>query len=230
MDKQRTQEYSTSRGFYDRICRVYDSIADPNELKARELGENALRLRANESVLEVGFGTGSSLVQMARCVAPSGRVCGIDVSSGMMRVANEKVSQAGLDVDMDLREGDVLTGLPWSDETFAAALLSFTLEAFGDDEMVEVLSEVRRVLVDGGRVSVVSMSTLPNGGPDSVLVTAYKRMRRHFAHILGARPVDVFGSLSAAGFEVVSEARMEVWTVPVAIVLAKKSDRAAATP
>jgi SAM-dependent methyltransferase len=45
--------------------------------------------------LELGFGTGHALVALAAAVGSTGRVCGLDISSGMLRVARDRVGRAG---------------------------------------------------------------------------------------------------------------------------------------
>ena len=79
----------TNRDFYDRISHVYDHIADANEHNAREIGEKMLAIQPGELVLEVGFGTGNSVVHFAKSVGPSGHVTGIDASPGMRAVAEK---------------------------------------------------------------------------------------------------------------------------------------------
>ncbi|MEO1995909.1 MAG: 2-heptaprenyl-1,4-naphthoquinone methyltransferase, partial [Planctomycetaceae bacterium] len=68
----------TNRAFYDRISSVYDALSDSNEHAARETGQNALLLQDGERVLEIGFGTGNSVMDLARAVGADGRVSGID--------------------------------------------------------------------------------------------------------------------------------------------------------
>ena len=85
--------HQSNRKFYDRIAHAYDLIADAGEHKARESGEAMLNLRTGESVLEIGFGTGNSLVRFAREVGPSGHVKGVDISPKMAEVAKSKLNR-----------------------------------------------------------------------------------------------------------------------------------------
>ncbi len=98
--------HEPNRKYYDRISHLYDAIADSGEHKARETGKAALKLCDAESVLEIGFGTGNSLVTFAKQIGKRGKVTGIDVSSGMKEVAGKKVADAGLDDRVDLVLGD----------------------------------------------------------------------------------------------------------------------------
>lgn len=211
----------TNKDFYDHISGMYDALADSSEHAARELGEQLLNLQPGEQVLEIGFGTGNSLLHLAQAVSPNGKVVGIDVSEGMQRVAQKKVDDAGLTAVVDL-EVDNAVSLSQADDSFDAAYMSFTLELFSEEDTTAVLREIKRILRPGGRLAVVSMAIVQEGEHESVLEKTYKWMHRHFPHIVDCRPIDPAQLLQHAGLELVEQKRIEIWTMPVAAVLAKK--------
>src|ERR1700692_857713 len=49
--------------------------------------------RAGSTVIDVGCGCGATTIEIARAVGPLGRVVGIDVSSSMLAIAAERLSQ-----------------------------------------------------------------------------------------------------------------------------------------
>ena len=69
-----------TRGFYDRISRGYDLIADSSEHAVRDLGVRALGVSHGQRVLEIGCGTGHGLVSLANAVGKTGQVHGVDIS------------------------------------------------------------------------------------------------------------------------------------------------------
>jgi len=211
----------TNQSFYDRISQAYDFISDANEHKARETGEKALKLKSGECVLEIGFGTGNSIVNLANAVGPGGNVSGIDVSPGMLAVAEKKLSAEGLLDRVELKVGDARK-LPYGDGKFDAAFSSFTLELFPLDSIPGVLAELRRVLRDGGRLGVVSMATVKPDQQASLLEKTYVWMHRHFPHIVDCQPIDVVRFVADAGFEIQDEIEMEIWTMPVRAVVGVK--------
>ena len=217
------QPHGTNKHFYDRISGFYDSIANANEHTARELGEKLLALQPGESVLEVGYGTGNTVLNLAEKVGPQGKVSGIDVSDGMQTVAQAKVDEAGLSANVDLKVGDAIS-LDWPDETFDAVFLSFTLELFSESDAPTVLRECKRVLKASGRLGVVGMATVNQDEHESLLEKTYIWMHRHFPHIVDCRPIDFAAAVQEAGFTVAKEERIEIWTMPVAALVAKKVD------
>ena len=63
-----------ARNAYDRLSRWYDLLAGWSERPARETGLGLLAAKPGETVLEIGFGTGTSLVKLAEAVGAGGRV------------------------------------------------------------------------------------------------------------------------------------------------------------
>lgn len=215
------QEQATTQLFYDRISHVYDLIADAGEHKAREKGLEVLAVGEGEKVLEIGFGTGHSLTELASRVGSSGRVCGVDISPRMRRVAARRIEEQGYASRVELKVG-AIPPIPYNDASFDAVSMSFVLELFPLEQIPAVLAEIARVLRPRGRVSIVSMATARDGEHDSLLEHTYKWLHRHFPHIVDCQPINVAKLVRDAEFTDIEESRMEIWTLPVAIVLGKR--------
>jgi ubiquinone/menaquinone biosynthesis C-methylase UbiE len=56
-------------------------------------------IKAGESVLDVGCGTGTLAIAAKRRVGPTGKVCGIDASPEMIARSGKKARKAGLEID-----------------------------------------------------------------------------------------------------------------------------------
>jgi demethylmenaquinone methyltransferase/2-methoxy-6-polyprenyl-1,4-benzoquinol methylase len=210
------------KSFYDRISSAYDALTNSNEHAAREKGLSLLALQPGERVLEIGYGTGHSLVALAQAVGSGGHVDGIDVSDGMCQVARSRVTEAGLADRVSLKVGSV-PPLPYPDAEFDAVSMSFTLELFPLNVIPDVLSEIKRVLKPGGRIGDVSMALVRAGERDSLLEKTYKWMHRHFPHIVDCQPIDVADDLKRAGFTVRDNVELKIWTMPVATVVGVKA-------
>ncbi len=206
---------------YDRISRWYDLLEGYWEEKARLAALRELAVAPGQQVLEVGPGPGHSLVALARAVGPSGRVCGLDLSPGMLRVACTRLGRAGLPVQPGLCRGDALW-MPIAGAVFDAVLLSFVLELFDTPEIPRVLEQCRRVLRPGGRISVVALS---KAGPDSALRRLYEWGHARLPQVLDCRPIFVQRAIEAAGFRTCTSTRASLWGLPVEVVAAEKPGR-----
>ena len=215
-----TEHHESNRAFYDRISNVYDLIAQP-EWPHRQAGVAALDPQPGEAVLELGFGTGDEVLQIANRVGGTGFVAGIDVSAGMLDVAQKKLANPKPAAKMDLRVGDA-RALPWTNATFDAVYTSFTLELFPEVDIATVLAEAKRVLKPGGRIGVVSMAVVKVGDHPSVLERGYVWMHRHFPHLVDCRPIDAVEELFAAGFTITKREDREIWTMPVQVVVGQR--------
>lgn len=211
------QSKAQTKAFYDRICQVYDLLAEAGEAPIRRAGVGRLAVQPRESVLEVGFGTGHSLVDLARAVGPNGKVYGIDLSTEMRKVAWQRLENAGLADRVELRCGNA-TWLPYRSCSMNAVFMSFTLELFDTPEIPNVLGECMRTLKRGGRTVVVGMSKQAGQG---LAVRTFEWAHRHFPGLLDCRPIYVRRALEESGFLVEETAIERIW-IPVEIVLARK--------
>ena len=212
------QPANPTKAFYDRISRVYDLISDSSEHKARERGVELLAAASGETVLVVGFGTGHAAAALGHAVGPGGKVFGIDISEGMLEVARKRLSDEGVANVVELSIGDARQ-LTFSDQTFDAAFISFTLELFDNADIPRVLGQIHRVLRPGGRLAVVSMSKEPH---ETLMTDLYVWMHRHFPHFVDCRPIPVVEHLAQANFQVERLEKQSIWGLPVAIALARR--------
>ena len=209
--------HSHVRTNYDRMSRFYDLFAGTSERRFTGVGLQMLAAQAGENVLEIGFGTGHSLVALAQAVGGFGKVTGIDISKGMLRVTQSRLNQSGLAEQIDLRLGDAAS-LPFNSAGFEAVFMSFTLELFDLPEIPIVLKECRRVLRPGGRIGVVALAK-----KDKAAVRIYEWAHAKFPDFIDCRPIYVHFVLEKAGFHISERAERIMWGLPVQIMVAQKS-------
>lgn len=209
----RTKE--EAKRIYDRISRVYD-LTGAFERKYTEMALEHICVQKGETVLEIGFGTGHCLKRIAEAVGQTGKVYGIDISSGMLEVTKKRLDKAGLMDRTDLCCGDA-ANLPYDDNTFDAVFMSFTLELFDTPEIPEVLEEIRRVLKPRGRLGVASMSK-EDGEP--TLLRLYEWIHKKWPKYVDCRPIYVEQSLGDSGYEIKSKERVKLLGLPGEIVVA----------
>lgn len=214
------QTRQQTRAFYNKISGVYDLLSDRSEAPVRRAGLDLLKMQAGEEVLEIGCGTGHSLVRLADEVGSRGRVLGLDLSDKMLAVARTTVARAGVGDRVRLRRGDAAR-LPYADSSVDAVFMSFTLELFDTPEIPAVLGECRRVLRPGGRIVVVGMSKEGRRDP---LVAVFEWAHRHFPNFLDCRPIFVREAMQASGFNIAKSIKRRMW-IPIEIVLGQKPPR-----
>lgn len=127
-----------------------------DEVATRNAYLDLLGIRPGERVLEVGCGSGVVTRELARRVAPGGRVTALDANSTFLEVARDLAEAEGLGGAIEFRQGDV-HALPLADATFDAVLAVTVLEHIPDAE--RVVPELVRVAAPGGRVGVVTADT-----------------------------------------------------------------------
>ncbi len=210
-----TRSKEAARLSYDRMSRWYDTFSG-SEKKFADLGLALLDIQPGEQVLEIGYGTGYALVRLVQAVGESGQVYGIDISDGMRRVAEGRLSKAGLAQRAELQLGDA-ANLPYPENSFDAVFMCFTLELFDTPEIPVLLEECKRVLKIGGRVCVVSLMK-----EDSWVVRLYEWFHLRMPETVDCRPIHPKTALELQGYTIHAMQLKRMWGLPVQIVMGRK--------
>lgn len=197
---------------YDSLARWYDFIAGA-EGRFIDWGIRMLRVQPDESVLEIGCGTGRALAAFAE-LHERGMVIGLDLSENMLRIARKRVDLDLPRNKVELCQGDGIS-LPFAERQFDAVFLCFTLELFDTPELPRVTDECRRVLKPEGRIGVVSLAR-----QDRLTVQLYEWFHRRMPNLLDCRPIFLQPILAEAGFAVRQINTRLLWGLPVDIAVA----------
>jgi ubiquinone/menaquinone biosynthesis C-methylase UbiE len=109
-----------------------------------------LAIKPSDRVLEVGFGPGVVIQNLAR-LASAGHVAGVDPSREMVAQAQARNASAIQSGRVELRLGSA-ESLPLEDGSFDKALAINSMQVWPDP--VAGLRELRRVLKPGGKVAL----------------------------------------------------------------------------
>jgi len=203
-----------ARRSYNFLSRWYDLFTS-SEKRITKLGIQLLDLQPNESILEIGCGTGHELVEFAKKIK-EGNIIAVDISEEMIKVARKRFQIKVQKRSVELCQGDGVF-LPFADQRFDAAFLSFTLELFDAPEIIQVLNECRRILKSEGRIGIVSLAKQEGGA-----VKIYEWFHRLMPNTIDCRPIYLQPALIETGFQIKETAIKMMWGLPVEIVTAKK--------
>ena len=153
-------EFRRIAGRYDRSNNLI-SLGLQKGWKRMLTGRLLKKLPENASVLDVCCGTGDITERIARN-HPNIFVTGLDFSAQMLDVARHRTQDLQ---NVMLVEGNAMS-LPFDDDTFDSAVISFGLRNTPDYE--QVVGEMMRVVKPGGVVACLDASV-----PDSKLIDPF---------------------------------------------------------
>ncbi len=116
------------------------------------------RLKAGDTVLELGPGPGYFSIEAGRMVGPEGRLLCLDVQPPMVGLLRERLEEQGV-ANAHPMAADALN-LPLADDSVDAAFLVTVLGEIPDRP--RALVELRRVLKPGGVLSIMEHLTDPD--------------------------------------------------------------------
>lgn len=137
------------RAAYRRYARIYDKVFGTLLASGRHAAVAWLNRRGGLRILEVGVGTGISLSDYRK----DNRVVGIDLSTDMLRVAQERVAREGLDNVEGLLEMDA-GKLAFADGSFDVVVAMYVMTVVPDPQ--GTMAELERVCKPGGDIVIVN--------------------------------------------------------------------------
>jgi phosphatidylethanolamine/phosphatidyl-N-methylethanolamine N-methyltransferase len=141
------QEAST-RKIYDIHSMFYDATFGRLVKRRIERAIHHMNIAETDQVLDLGIGTGVSLNYYPQ----HARVTGVDLSSGMLRKAREKIRERELP-HANVFQADALR-LPFADNTFDHVFTSHVISVVSDP--YRLVQEAQRVARPGARIVMVN--------------------------------------------------------------------------
>lgn len=151
------------KGFWSRFAWLYDSLVGlgflplGGERKFRERFMGFAGLIEGQKVLDVCCGTGGLTSLLANRVGDGGVMIGVDLSPGMIKIAERKTRHSGVSFQAANSEH-----LPFPEDMFDSSFISLALHEMPETARRNTLKEIYRILKDGGSLFVLDYG-LPRG-------------------------------------------------------------------
>ena len=188
------------------VGRIIGNRMAQQHVPENEWSVSLLSIQPTDHILEIGFGPGTTLQQLA-ALTPEGYIAGIDFSQAMMQLARKRNIVAIQSGHMCLFYGDA-ANLPYSENSFDKVLSIHSLYFWPDP--LKVLQEILCVLKPGG---LLVLTLLPKekwpgdgmGTPDcrvyrgEDVVKLMIEARFHKAHVVSTPGNAPFRELAVMG-------------------------------
>jgi SAM-dependent methyltransferase len=133
------------------------------DLQLSPLGQHAIEalgLRLGDVVLDIGCGTGQTLLQLAERVGADGRVIGVDVASSLLKLAKQRAERLN---QVSLVQADA-TVLEMPSDSADAVFSRFGVMAF--DDAIAAFTNFAGILKPAGRLAFTCWRSLQNNELD----------------------------------------------------------------
>lgn len=145
------------RAMFDNIARNYDFLnhflSFGIDILWRKRLIRTLKKYKPKSILDIATGTGDLAIMATTTGAD--KIVGIDISTQMIGVGNQKISKRGIVQTVSLTEGDA-ENLSFDSESFDAAMVAFGVRNF--ENLEKGLIEINRVLKSNAPFCVLEFS------------------------------------------------------------------------
>src|SRR5258707_8276098 len=142
-----------NRGWrYDLELWVSDTFVFRGQMRElRQRTATMAQLQPGETVLDVGCGTGTLALEVARRVGRTGRVTGIDPGTEQIARARAKAARRNAPIEFQI---GVIEQLPFLDQMFDVVFSTLMMHHLPAPLKRQGLAEIARVLKPGGRLVI----------------------------------------------------------------------------
>jgi len=157
---------------FNNISKTYDFLNHFLSLgidiiwRKKAIGE--LKKDQPKNILDVATGTGDFAFEALQILKPD-QITGVDISRGMLDIAEQKIKKRGLQDKFQVKLGDS-EKLLFDDNTFDAVTVAYGVRNF--ENLEKGLSDMLRVLKPGGKAVILEFSK-PKSFPIKQLYSFY---------------------------------------------------------
>jgi ubiquinone/menaquinone biosynthesis C-methylase UbiE len=146
--------------YYDKFAKIYDWVSSKSYYKnSREYALNELDLKPNQAVLNIPCGTGQNFIYFQKYLSNTGTIIGLDLSTGMLKQAQEKKDKNQWDNIKLLTADATKVNVDWinsnikQDFKFDSILCDLGLSGFPDWE--QVIDNLLSLLKPNGKIVIM---------------------------------------------------------------------------
>ncbi|EHQ29953.1 bifunctional demethylmenaquinone methyltransferase/2-methoxy-6-polyprenyl-1,4-benzoquinol methylase UbiE [Mucilaginibacter paludis] len=143
---------------FNNISKTYDFLNHFMSLGIdiiwRKIAINQLKKDKPKLILDVATGTGDFAFEALKILKPE-KIIGVDISRGMLDVAEQKITKRGLAGQFEVRMGDS-EKLLFDADSFDAVTVAYGVRNF--ENLQAGLADIRRVLRPGGKAVILEFS------------------------------------------------------------------------
>ncbi len=217
MSIRKTSSEKDIKKAYSRLSHVYGIFENFFENKLRKKSLEFLDIQEGDKVLEIGFGTGYNLVELAKSVGDNGKVYGIDITPEMIEISRKRLIKNNLEKRANLVQGNSKK-LPFNNNSFNIVYISNVLEILSDKDIKIVLKEIKRVLKPKGKICVIDTSDNENYKTVKFYLWLNKKFPSYTSY-----PIDVAKFIKYSGLKIIRKDIINIIKFfPMQIVIAKK--------
>jgi len=178
-----------AQNFYDRFGRKQDAQAFYEDKALDDLIAHAAFEQANK-VFELGCGTGRLAYRLlAKHLSPSASYIGTDISQTMIEIAAQRIAPYKERAKAVQSDGSLHYPLP--DHSVDRVISTYVLDLLSERDVCQAVSEANRVLMPGGKLCLVSLSTGVTIASRIVCALWSIAFRLHAPLVGGCRPVQL---------------------------------------
>jgi demethylmenaquinone methyltransferase/2-methoxy-6-polyprenyl-1,4-benzoquinol methylase len=120
----------------------------------RKIAINELKTNKPKLILDVATGTGDFAFEALKILQPE-KIIGVDISAGMLSIAQQKIMKRNLGDKFEVKLGDS-EKLPFGNNEFDAVTVAYGVRNF--ENLENGLADIQRVLKPGGKAVVLEFS------------------------------------------------------------------------
>ncbi len=142
------------------LTNIYDwlvGVLMPEKEFKNALLQNA-NIQDNYTVLDFGIGT-ATLSIMAYQFNPKANYKGLDIDSGILKIAKQKIENANAPIELIQYDGGIL---PFSDNSIDSIITSLVIHHLTTEQKLEAFCEFKRILKQDGELHVADWGKATN--------------------------------------------------------------------